>query len=304
MTAVGALTTSTMTSAVVSAPRRVELTRIPIPEPEAGQVLVRVDGCGVCGSNVPTWEGRPWFDYPLEPGAPGHEGWGREVETGAAVAFLGTRSFAEYVAVPREHVVALPAELERRLFPGEAVGCAVNVFVRSAVARSDTVGVVGLGFLGLLLVQLFVGVGARVFGFNRGHTGRQLARAFGAKTPEPHDECCDVVVEAAGVQETLDLAGYLCRTGGRLVVAGFHQDGPRTVDMQLWNWRGVDVINAHERDPAVSIRGVRAAARMVASGLLNPDPLYRVYPIARLNDAFDAAATRPPGFVKSLVRLA
>ena len=37
----------------------------------------------------------------------------------------------------------------------------------------------------------------------------------------------------------------LTRVRGRLVVAGYHQDGPRQVDMQLWNWRGLDVINAH-----------------------------------------------------------
>ena len=47
---------------------------MPVPGPGEGQVLVELEGCGVCGSNLPLWEGRPWFSYPLEPGAPGHEG--------------------------------------------------------------------------------------------------------------------------------------------------------------------------------------------------------------------------------------
>ena len=60
---------------------------------------------------------------------------------------------------------------------------------------------------------------------------------------------CDRVIEAVGKQWPLDLAAELTREGGRLVIAGYHQDGPRQVNMQLWNWRGFDVANAHERDP-------------------------------------------------------
>ena len=56
------------------------------------------------------------------------------------------------------------------------------------------------------------------------------------------------------------LAGDVTGVRGRLVIAGFHQDGPRTVDLQLWNWRGIDVVNAHERAPAVALDGIRQAA--------------------------------------------
>ena len=63
------------------------------------------------------------------------------------------------------------------------------------------------------------------------------------------------MIEAVGKQWPLDLAAELTREGGRLVIAGYHQDGPRQVNMQLWNWRGFDVANAHERDPQVAVRG-------------------------------------------------
>lgn len=59
---------------------------------------------------------------------------------------------------------------------------------------------------------------------------------------------------------------------GRLIIAGYHQDGPRQVDMQQWNWRGLDVINAHERDPAVAARGLREAMSAVDSGSIAPFP--------------------------------
>jgi threonine dehydrogenase-like Zn-dependent dehydrogenase len=50
---------------------------------------------------------------------------------------------------------------------------------------------------------------------------------------------CDRVIEAVGRQEALELAGELTR--GRLSIAGYHQDGLRQVNMQLWNWQGFAV---------------------------------------------------------------
>jgi threonine dehydrogenase-like Zn-dependent dehydrogenase len=113
------------------------------------------------------------------------------------------------------------------------------------------------------------------------------------------------VIEAVGKQWPLDLAAELTRERGRLIIAGYHQDGPRQVNMQLWNWRGLDVINAHERDQAVYIQGIRDAVDAVASGRLDPDPLYtHTYPLDRLGEALDATRDRPDGFLKALVTLA
>jgi len=72
--------------------------------------------------------------------------------------------------------------------------------------------------------------------------------------------------------------------------------------MQLWNWRGLDVVNAHERDPAVYADGVRQAIAAVASGRFDPAPLYtHIYPLERLDEALDATRDRPDGFLKALV---
>jgi NADPH:quinone reductase len=293
----------TMRAAVVHAPGRVRVGRHAVPEARDGEAVVRLEGCGVCASSLPLWEGRPWFRYPLEPGAPGHEGWGVDVERGRRVAILSQRAFADYDAVPEEQVVPLPPELDEFPFPGEALGCALNVFARSGVRRGDTVVVVGAGFLGLLLVQLCVAAGARTLALSRRRGALELARRFGAETPDaPLEESCDVAIEAAGVQETLDLAARLCRVRGRLVIAGYHQDGRREVDLQLWNWRGLDVVNAHERDPAQYVDGMRAAAAAVVDGRLDPAPLYtHVLPLERVAEAFELARTRPDGFVKALV---
>jgi threonine dehydrogenase-like Zn-dependent dehydrogenase len=278
-------------------------------------VRVRLEGCGVCGSDIPVWAGRPWFDYPREPGGPGHEGWGRVealgagvtgLEEGRRVAGLTYRAYARHDVVEAEHLVALPDALDGEPFPGEALGCAVNVFRRSGIEAGQTVAVVGVGFLGAVVAQLAARAGARVVGISRRPFAREIARRMGAEEALGLDEAegveADVAVEAAGTQRTLDVAGGLVRTRGRLVVAGFHQDGPRQVDMQSWNWRGIDVVNAHERDPAIYVEGIRLAAEAVADGRLDPAPLYtHRFPLERVGEALEAARTRPDGFVKALV---
>jgi len=115
---------------------------------------------------------------------------------------------------------------------------------------------------------------------------------------------CDVVIEATGKEEPLNLAGELTGERGRLVIAGYHQDGPRQINLQLWNWRGLDVINAHERDPAIYREGMQLAIDAVARGLLTPAALYtHTFPLSELASAFRFTAQRPNGFMKALITL-
>jgi len=64
---------------------------------------IRLEGCGVCASNLPVWEGRSWFTDPLAPGAPGCEGWGRIDAVGREVRGLAVE---ERVAVLSSHAYA------------------------------------------------------------------------------------------------------------------------------------------------------------------------------------------------------
>jgi threonine dehydrogenase-like Zn-dependent dehydrogenase len=326
MTRAATPATATMRAGVIAGPRRARVAREPIPVPGPGGVRVRLEGCGVCGSTLPLWEGRPWFDYPVPSGAPGHEGWGvvdavgpgvAGVTPGGRVAMLSFRAFAEYDVAAADSVLPLPASLDGRPFPGEALGCAVNVIRRAAIEPGDTVVVVGIGFLGAVVTRLAKRGRARVLAVSRRAFALEVARALGADETFPlsdHDTIvreveartggagADRVIEAVGLQRTLDLAGRLTRVRGRLVVAGYHQDGPRQVDMQLWNWRGIDVVNAHERDPAIVLDGIRGAAQAVADGTLDPMPLYtHRFELDRLDQALEAMRRRPDGFLKALV---
>lgn len=320
-----AAATRRMRVATITAPGRVEIDEQPLPQPGPGQVRVALQGCGVCASNIPLWEGRPWFNYPLPPGAPGHEGWGvvdalgegvTTLAAGDRVALLSGHAFASHEVAAAEAVVRLPPEVGPD-FPGEPLGCAMNVFDRGGVTAGQTVCVVGIGFLGALLVQLARHRGAQVTAVARRRSACELARHHGADhafatddTADPaqqlraltDDRGFDHVFEVTGYQEPLDLAGQLVRVRGRLIIAGYHQDGLRQVNLQQWNWNGIDVINAHERDPKRYLRGIAHAADAVTQGRLRPQSLYtHRYPLEQLAGALDAARLRPEGFVKALV---
>jgi threonine dehydrogenase-like Zn-dependent dehydrogenase len=320
--------TRTMRAAVVTGPGRMEVRAVPRPEPGPGQVRVRLEGCGVCASNLTPWAGPEWMTFPTEPGGMGHEGWGQidavgagvnDLRVGQRVATLSHHSYAEYDLAPADAVIPLPAVLDGQPFPGEPLGCAFNIFRRSGIEAGQTVAIVGVGFLGAVLTRLATDAGARVIGISRRPFSLDLARRMGAaETIAMEDHYgiiarvseltggvfCDVVIEAVGKQWPLDLAAELTRERGRLVIAGYHQDGPRQINMQLWNWRGLDVINAHERDPAAYARGVREAVEAVASGRLDPSPLYsHAYGLDQLDAALDATRDRPDGFLKALVMM-
>ena len=315
-----------MRAAVLTGAGKLMIQRAPVPEPGAGQVRVRLEGCGVCASNLTPWEGPEWMSFPTEPGALGHEGWGvvdavgdgvGGVAPGDRVGFLSGKAYAEYDLADASQVVKIPDAMSGLELPLEPFGCAMNIFRRSEIRAGQTVAVVGAGFLGAILVRLASSAGAKVIAISRRQESLNLARRMGATETIPmHDHWqiiervreltgggfCDRVIEAVGKQWPLDLAAELTREGGRLIIAGYHQDGPRQVNMQLWNWRGFDVANAHERDPAVSVRGMREAVDAIQSDLIDPRMLItHRFPLERLDEALDATRDRPGNFIKAVV---
>lgn len=133
---------NTMRAAVLAEPGRFDFTETEVPAPKEDEVLVCLEGCGVCASNLSPWGGQPWFSYPMEPGRLGHEAWGRVVAVGTGVstvkpgqrvAMLSNHAYAEFDVAPESSVVPLPPALDSQPFPGEPLACAWNIFQRSGI---------------------------------------------------------------------------------------------------------------------------------------------------------------------------
>ena len=198
-------------------PMRIE--NVPTPQPRAGEILIRVAGCGVCHTDLHYLDhGTPTFKQP--PVILGHEIAGTVAALGAGVTtlkeadrvlvpavlscghctlcrtgrenicensqMLGNHidgGYAEYVAVPAKDVFRMPDDVP--LVEGSVIADAVTtpfhaVVRRGKVAAGDWVIVFGCGGVGLSLVQIAAAVGARVIAVDVKDAKLETARRFGA----------------------------------------------------------------------------------------------------------------------------
>jgi threonine dehydrogenase-like Zn-dependent dehydrogenase len=317
-----------MIAAVLTKPGTIELQQVKTPQLKNDEVKIKLEGCGICVSSLPLWEGREWFSYPSEPGSPGHEGWGvvedigdsvTGITKGDRVAFLSYHAFAEYDIANKDSLVKLPSSISNTPFPGEPLGCAMNIFERSSISAGDTVAIIGSGFLGALLCQLAKNAGAKVIAISRRNFSLDYAKKYSADETIPlsstwetankvaeitANSFCTRVIEATGKQEAIDVATEIVAEGGMIIIAGYHQDGLRQVNLQKWNWKGIDVINAHERDPKRYLSGMQKAVEAVEHKVIDPTALYTHFlPIEELNKGFELTSKRPDGFMKALIKL-
>jgi threonine dehydrogenase-like Zn-dependent dehydrogenase len=305
-----------MQRALLSSIQQLEVEQVDSRAPGHGEARVAVDACGVCGSDLNAWRGVAGIEYPMAPGAPGHETLGEVVaigpdvttlHVGQAVTGLMWNGLAELGVGRAEDLVQVSAN---RFVLGEPLACAMNIVRRSGVGSRERVAVVGFGYLAALVVQLLpTDIGGWI-AVSRREDSRSLALRLGAEAaydfsniPADAWDSFGAVVEAGGVQQTLDFATWLTAYGGRLVIAGYHADGQRTVNMQSWNWKGIDVINAHERQPSRYVAALRNALTVMQTRPLDLASLHtHAWPLHEAAEAFRFAEERPSGFFKSVIR--
>lgn len=193
---------------------------VPTPEPQAGEVLIKVAGCGVCHTDlhfidhdVPTFKKPPLIL--------GHEASGTVAALGAGVSqwkasdrvllpavygcghcrmcrlgrgnvcdnmvFFGSSvdgAYAEYIVAPASAVIALPAEIP--LVEGAIIADATTtpfhaVVNRGRVQPGDAVVVIGCGGIGLNCVQIAAAVGGQVIAVDIADHKLEWAKKLGAK---------------------------------------------------------------------------------------------------------------------------
>jgi threonine dehydrogenase-like Zn-dependent dehydrogenase len=326
-----------MKQAVLRAPGTFELVEAPVPDIGPDDLLVRVVACGVCASELDMYTGHTDRDFPI---LPGHEVSGVVEQVGSAVTrrrpgdrvgiWVTEAGFSEYVRVHADF--ALPAaDMPLELALAEPVACAVNAVEIAGVGLGDDVVIVGAGFMGALVLKLVLLKGPRrVFVADARAEALERARAIGAthtidvgreslvdvvranteRVPagtfgdvDEEDEVgADVSFEVTGVQAPLREIGDATRMAGTVVVVGYHQGGTREIPLGDWNWKALRVVNAHFREVATIMRGMRTGMRLLTSGRLDVgDLVTHRFGLDEVGDAFQIAVDKPDGFVKSTV---
>lgn len=309
------------------APRTSEVvTNGAVPEPGPGEVLVQVTACGVCASEL-----HPWADGVASyPHRFGHEPVGIAARVGAGVdgvregdrvTGLFNQAYADCCLSSAERILVVPAGVPDESALGEPMACLVNAQRRTAVELADRVALIGLGYMGLGMLQLLKLRGPRqIVAIDIREDARDMATTLGATeawhpshVPDQArltryadwngERGFDVVIEASGTQDGLTLAGELVRPHGILSILGYHQGGDRQVNVGMWNWKAIDVVNAHVRRQADLMTSLRIGLELTAAGLINFGALVtHTYGLDGVDAAYSDLQTKPPGFLKAVVR--
>ena len=233
-----------------------EPVQLPIPEPKAGQVLIRVKAAGV---NRPDVIQRLGF-YPPPPGAPdtlGLEVSGEVAAVGAGVgrwrpgdrvtALLGGGGYAEYAVVDARHALPAPGELsfvEAASLPETVFTVWANVFDIGQLKPGETCLIHGAtSGIGVTAVQMAKAAGAKVIATGRGADKARQARDLGADLAidASSGDWAEEVKAEGGADVILDMVGgdyaprniEVLKPGGRLVQIATLGGAKAEIDLSL-----------------------------------------------------------------------
>ena len=326
-----------MKQIVMAGPRKSRIIDVPIPEITDDQLLVKVTYTGMCHSEWYPWTvARPGEVF-------GHETVGvvakcgrnvTEFREGDRVTGLGGGGYREYIVMEPDKTCRVPDNLKDEDAIVEPLACLLSAAMKMPwTTLGDPVAVVGAGYMGLGMITLFKAMGyGDIIAIDKRPEARENARKMGATevlapeeipaeyrldwkaigTPDltrdghktdifgigfPH------VMEFTGTQDGLQLAGELVCAHGRLGIGGYHNDGPRTIDYKLWNFKAMDTINCHERRIMYEAGLCKRCLMLLSRGIWKfTGVTNHIYSMEEFDKANEDLELHRDGFIKGAVR--
>jgi L-iditol 2-dehydrogenase len=212
-----------MKAAILLEPKKITVGTIADPLPSPGEVVIRPERIGICGTDVSFYLGHRIVPYPF---VLGHEVIGRitAVGEGAADFSIGQRvivepnypcgacrlclaghgavcamkksmgvnipgCLSEFVSAPAEFVWPLPDSIsDQDAATIEPLAVSMHALLKSGVQPGDTVAILGCGVVGLLLIHAAVAAGVRVIAQDRKVSKLEMARRLGAEIPSVDED--------------------------------------------------------------------------------------------------------------------
>lgn len=297
-------------------PDKLRLGELPLPEPKAGEVRLRVLAAGVNFPDALIIQKKYQVQPPL-PFVPGTEvagvvdaaGEGVSLAKGTRlVAFTGTGGFAEYVCVSAAQTMALPAGVSDEVAAGFTMTYATSwhaLFNRAALKAGETLLVLGAGGgVGLAAVELGKLAGARVIA--AASTDEKLAacHAAGADALINYStldlrESVKTLTDGKGADVAYDPVGggytepalRALAWRGRLLVVGFANGEIPSLRINLLLLKEASLVGVYwgefaRREPAANARMIGELMGWLAQGRLKPR-VSHVYPLHETPRALD-----------------
>jgi L-iditol 2-dehydrogenase len=307
----------------VVGPRRSEIVELDDPVPSPTEVAIEVLASGVCTSDRTPWRE---LATPQAPIRLGHETVGRIVEVGSeesgwrvgdVVTGLGGNGFATRTLLDADSILPVPAGLPVEHVIGEPLADLEEAISRTPLGMGDRVAIVGLGFMGLGLLQLarhrapglIVAVDpnpaarerALRLGAHEAYHPDELPPEYSSGAGAPREQRMDVVLEAAGVTSALEASASLVRPYGTVCVVGYHHSGTAPMDMNLW-YKGVTIVNGFSPLRPRTMLAMANGLELIASRRFSYAPLItHRFGLEGVDEAFELMEAHAPDFVKSVI---
>ncbi len=222
---------------------------------------------------------------------------------------LDPGGFAEFVRIPATHVENVAFPIPDSLTDEEAsfmepLGCCVRAVKRAGIQRSDVIVLVGLGSIGLLLMQLIRHAGAECIGIELDLKRREFARtlgltaAFEGSEPEFQEYLAnategrgaDGVLLTAGNPALIPTALTWLREGGTCTIfASLHPDSVVRLDWNLLYYRELNIVSSYSASPA----DLSEALDLLGKGVVRVADLTKhTFPLEQFSEALAAIESR------------
>jgi len=310
---------------------RAEFVDIDPPEVEPGHVLVQTSHLSLCGSDIQMLHHAADDAYPFPPGTTGHEMVGKITAVGdvngpcrigdrVLALAPGHRAMCETYLAPLEHVVPLPDGLSiELLLQGQQLGTVLYASQRLPNVIGKNVAVIGQGSAGLWFAFQLRRMGAQqVIALDLESFRLEHSIPFGAthtinnSLVDPIrtlEEICggelpDVVVEAAGEVESINLAIDVVKPFGEILFFGYPRAQVLSLEFDRFFHkccRATTIVGAARE---ANQKSTRIAVDLIASGAADAERLitHRM-PFEQTIEAYELHRTRGDGAVKIVIEM-
>lgn len=309
------------------APRKMEIVEVPPPAITDGTAVVRLLMNAVCGSDLITFLGTQPRNYPGELGSPSHECVGVVQESCIDGYVAGDRvlyfpppvenGLREIVCAEAHQLLKLPADGDlSELLLAQLLGTVFRTSRELGSVLGQTVAIIGQGPVGQLFNHVMWNLGARqiialdvvperlqvsplMHATATANVRSDDPRAFVAAATGGRG--ADLVIEAAGYEETHRLMIDLVRRDGRIVMFGVPKFEMSSVNLFSWYHKRAQMVTYHVPD----VQGdIGLALDFIVQGRVNVKPiLTHRFPLTHVQDAYDLFADRRDGCIKVIVEM-
>lgn len=194
--------------------------------------------------------------------------------------------FSEKVFVSEEHLqnvaYLVPENMtDEEISFYEPLGCCIRAIKRCALQKDDTALIVGLGSIGLLMGEGLKAMGYKVYGCDLIPERIELAKKMGI---EPFDFSFEVdgVFMTSGADKAIDTALKAVRSGGKILVFSSTPLSNGYPNNEIY-YKELTVLGSYSPSPA----DLKDSFDLLASGKVNVKGLTTVYPLDKIQQAFD-----------------